>query len=109
MVPGAAQLPQLPPVGEGGKEGTALLAGDELKLDGGVLLQCSLAGDSGGRRGGEDHRREQMGLGHELPQRPVLVGGRVLPVEGGEGFRQTGIHDGLCDINHGGDLLVCHG
>lgn len=50
-----------------------------------------------------------MGLGHELPQRPVLVGGRVLPVEGGEGFRQTGIDDGLCDINHGGDLLVCHG
>lgn len=38
-----------------------------------------------------------------------LVGGRVLPVEGGEGFRQTGIDDGLCDINHGGDLLVCHG
>ena len=65
------------------------------------------AGD--GAEGVEDHRREQMGLGHELPQRPVLVGGRVLPVEGGEGFRQTGIDDGLCDINHGGDLLVCHG
>ena len=40
---GAAELAQLGPVGEGGEEGAAVLGGDQLELDGGLLVRSGRA------------------------------------------------------------------
>ena len=70
---GAAELAQLGPVGEGGEEGAAVLGGDQLELDGGLLVRSGRAPllGLGGRR---DHGRRQKDcvVEHQL-QHPALV------------------------------------
>ena len=100
-----AELAQLGPVSEGGEEGPAVLGGDELKLDGSLLLHNGLAVllGLGGRR---DHGgRQKNGVVEHQLQHPALVLGGVLLVQGGKGRYQLGIFNGFLHIRHENGLL----
>ena len=75
-------------VGEGGEEGAAVLGGDELELDGGLLpggLGLSRLMGGGGDPGGG----QEDGPLHPQPQDLALVLGGVLLVQGLQGLQDV--------------------